>query len=120
MDKELHCLVTNVYREARGESVKGKLAIALVTLNRVDSGKYPKTICGVVYQKNQFSWTKKYSKVKFDQKMWEESKVAALTAVLNRQVLGNFNATHFHNTSIRPNWKLKRVAKIGGHIFYGG
>jgi spore germination cell wall hydrolase CwlJ-like protein len=118
MDKELHCLTSNVYFEARGEPFKGKVAVALVTLNRQESGKYPKSICAVVHQKKQFSWTAQYRRAKVNKEQWEASKVAAITAMFDRGYLGSFKATHFHNTSIKPNWKLNRVAKIGNHIFY--
>ncbi len=118
MDKELHCLVSNVYYEAKGESFKGKIAVALVTLNRVDDARYPDSICSVVYQKNQFSWTRTRKHSKIDNQLWESSKVAALTALMNRDYLGTFKATHFHNTKVSPNWGLKRLVKIGGHIFY--
>jgi spore germination cell wall hydrolase CwlJ-like protein len=53
----LTCLADNVYNEARGESIEGQLAVALVTLSRTLFPEYPKDVCGVVYQKNQFSWT---------------------------------------------------------------
>ena len=55
-EKELRCLALNIHFEARGESDQGKIAVAVVTLNRVKSKRFPSTICGVVKQKNQFSW----------------------------------------------------------------
>ena len=103
-----------IYYEARGESERGKLAVALATLNRVDSPRYPKTVCEVVYQKNQFSWTRKQSK----STKWQESRYLAQKAYDNRDILGSFKATHFHNLRVNPRWKLKRLTKIGGHIFY--
>lgn len=118
LDTEFDCLARNVYHEARGESYQGKIAVALVTLNRTEQAKFPKTICGVVYQKGQFSWTKNYSKIKMNAIQWEESKVAALDAYMNRNALGPFLATYFHNKSINPGWKLRKVAVIGGHTFY--
>lgn len=108
---ELECLATNVYRESRGESFVGKVAVAKVTLNRVIDKRYPKTICKVVYQKSQFSWTTKYHNVVYDM----DSLTAAITAINSKS---NFRATHYHADYINPNWKLKRVAKIGRHIFY--
>lgn len=118
LDAEFDCLVRNVYFEARGEPEKGKLAVALVTLNRVDNPKYPKSICGVVYQKNQFSWTKNYSKVKIDHEQWEQSKIAAFNAYMNRDILGFFPAISFHNLSVNPGWKMKFVTQIKNHKFY--
>lgn len=118
LDKEFDCLVRNVYHESRGEPEKGKIAVALVTLNRVDSGKYPNTICGVVYQKNQFSWTKNYSKVKINAEQWQASKDAAFTAYMNRNVLGHFPAISFHNLNVNPKWEMKFLTQVKNHKFY--
>ena len=118
MDKEFDCLARNVYYEARGEPKKGKLAVALVTLNRLDSTKYPKSICSVVFQKYQFSWTAKWKGSRLEKEQWKLSKEAAFEAYMNRDSLGSFNATHYHNLTVRPKWGLKRLTKIGNHIFY--
>ncbi len=118
VDTELNCLAKNVYYESRGESKRGKLAVALVTLNRVEDTRYPDTICDVVYQKHQFSWTKAKTHAKVNQEQWRQSFEAALEAYMNRDVLGNFKATHFHATHVNPRWNLKRVAKIDNHVFY--
>jgi N-acetylmuramoyl-L-alanine amidase len=56
-ENDLFCMVQNVYHEARGESLIGQAAVAYVTLNRVRSPAYPDSVCGVVWQKGQFSWT---------------------------------------------------------------
>lgn len=114
---ELQCLADNVYFEARGESFRGKLAVAMVTLNRTRLPDYPDTICGVVYQKDQFSWTRKKHKIT-DIDAWSDAIVVAHLAIENSQILGNFKATHYHNTSVNPNWGLHKVAKIGKHLFY--
>lgn len=116
--RQLNCLAKNVYFESRGEPFKGKLAVALVTLNRVASDKYPNTVCEVVYQKNQFSWTKSRSRIT-DTSKWQESVEAARLALDSPYILGDFRATHFHNNTIRPGWKLKKLAKIGNHTFFG-
>ena len=58
VDKEQHkCLAMNIYHEARSESMQGQIAVAQVTLNRVEHDKWPSTICEVVYEPKQFSWT---------------------------------------------------------------
>lgn len=118
VDNEFDCLVRNVYQEARGEPYKGKVAVALVTINRTKSERFPSTICGVVYQKGQFSWTKNYAKVRVNAEQWQAAKDAAFSAYMGVETLGNFTATHFHNNSINPRWKLKKVARIGNHHFY--
>lgn len=57
---EMHCLAKNIYFEARGESLTGMIAVANVTMNRVDSSHYPNTICGVVYQARHSTWWLKH------------------------------------------------------------
>lgn len=57
-ERELDFLAENVYHEARGESLRGQLAVAQVTLARLISGKFGKTLPSVIFAQNQFSWTK--------------------------------------------------------------
>jgi spore germination cell wall hydrolase CwlJ-like protein len=56
-ENDLFCMVQNVYFEARGEDALGQAAVAHVTLNRVRSPAYPDSVCDVVWQRDQFSWT---------------------------------------------------------------
>ena len=120
VDREFDCLVRNVYQEARGEPYKGKVAVALVTINRTKSERFPSTICGVVYQRGQFSWTRNYAKVRVDPVVWQAAKDAAFSAYMGVETLGGFKATHFHNTSVNPGWKMKKVAVlILGCLFFG-
>jgi len=114
---ELDCLTKTVYHEARGEPHRGKLAVAVTILNRVAHPRYPKTICKVVYQRGQFSWVGK-KQLRVNQKEWEEAINIALTVLDNPLILGEFKAISFHSLKVKPQWKLKRVAKIGNHIFY--
>lgn len=111
--KELKCLADNVYYEARGESYEGMLAVARVTINRTQHPDYPDSICGVVYQPFQFSWTmKKQKPVGVD---YEIAKWAALNASNYK-----LNAIFYHNLKVKPSWsKAKtKTAKIGNHVFY--
>jgi hypothetical protein len=63
-ERQLDCLAKNIYHEAASEPFEGKVAVAQVTMNRAESGKFPSDVCAVVYQKNvfyekvvcQFSW----------------------------------------------------------------
>ena len=83
MQNQIDCLAKNIYYEAGSESYEGKLAVAQVTLNRVNSGKFPTDICSVVYQKTvdqnlkticQFSWTCMVKELVHKNKyVWEES-----------------------------------------------
>lgn len=118
-NKDVVCLAKVIYYEARGEPRKGKLAVAKVTLNRLNSGKFADTVCDVVYQPGQYSWVKKPQKIR-DLKAWSESvelaKYAISTGVAELQ---HFPALYFHNVQVKPAWRKRRVvARIGRHIFY--
>lgn len=114
---ETQCLAENIYFEARGESFKGKLAVAVVTINRTKLEGFPSTICGVVHQPGQFSWVGTRVRIR-DYSAFNEALVAANMALENNKILGDFKATHYHSVAVNPEWGLTRVAKIGRHIFY--
>lgn len=118
-DPSALCMAKVIYYEARGESLAGKLAVAKVTLNRVSSGKFPSTVCGVVYQKGQYSWTRGKTPKITDKKAWQESLVIAANAVeTGLTELDHFKAMYFHSKQVKPMWKYKRSVTIGNHIFY--
>ncbi len=106
--KELKCLVDNIYHEARGESLRGQVAVAKVTLNRAKDS----SICTEVYKYKQFSWTfKKVEQVVPDY----TSYIAAHLALKS-----NFPATHYHAISVKPVWakSLNKLITIENHVFY--
>lgn len=122
--KEKECLAKNVYFEAGVEPFIGKVAVAQTTLNRVNHKlRWSDSICGVVYQKAQFSWTlykkKKYGVPKG--KLWKES-IKAVEAYENGLRVSNLNSAKFYHTTYikTPVWvdKTKELIKIGQHIFY--
>lgn len=117
-DASVMCLAKNIYYEARGESKAGKLAVAKVTLNRVSSPNFANNICGVVYQKHQFSWTKNPKRKIADNSAWRESLELARHAIDTKLTHLNLPALYFHNATVSPNWGKKRIAKIGNHYFY--
>lgn len=117
---DIHCLAKNIYHEARGEPLDGQIAVAQVTLNRVASGSFQNTVCGVVYAERQFSWTLNKRLKVTDVKAWEAS-VDIAEAVLTKSVpLPNFKALYFHTKQVKPRWNRNKrvVAVIGNHIFY--
>jgi len=120
-NQDLQCLAKNIYFEARGENTQGKLAVAQVTLNRVIySGDSRSTICGIVYQKNQFSWTKlPRLKIK-NLQQWEESLHIANGILAGKLFLANFDALYFHSSYVKPQWRVTKqyIRTIGKHIFY--
>ena len=115
---EMICLAKNIYHEARGESIRGQLAVAKVTMNRVASGKFRDTICGVVYQHRQFSWTRDKHKPILEWRAWMESLRLAKLVIMYPQVMA-FDAMYFHAKQVKPGWKkLTKIDKIGNHVFY--
>ncbi|MDH5377321.1 MAG: cell wall hydrolase [Gammaproteobacteria bacterium] len=132
-ERDLKCLALNVYHEARGEPLEGQLAVAMVTMNRVYSKSYPDTVCGVVWQRRQFSWTHDgRSDRPRDQQSWKVAKQIS-EYVYNkydkhRDLSGGAldltkGALHYYAPKhANPNWaNYKEVtSKIGGHIFLKG
>ena len=122
-DDEKMCMAFNIYHEARGESKRGKLAVAAVTMNRVKSSKYPDSICDVVWQPYQFSWTMLPEKrhLPKEGKAWQASlKIAREFSAGKKKWNGIGKATHYHNDTVRPRWSAKSrlVAQVGRHSFY--
>lgn len=111
--QQLNCLAANIYHEARGEPQRGKLAVAYVTLNRTKHPKFPSSICAVVHEPGQFSWTKDKRKVK--QKIPQEFQQLAYKALTQPY---KFSALYFHSTKVKPKWGLRGYTTIGNHIFY--
>lgn len=117
------CLAKNIYHEARGEDLLGRLAIAQVTYNRVRNAHYKNDICGVVMQRAQFSWTltKRLRWSHPNNKSWQAAKHLA-DQFLNHglRVKGLEAALFYHTTEVNPNWMKPdaTIAQIGTHIFY--
>jgi spore germination cell wall hydrolase CwlJ-like protein len=131
--KEIKCLADNIYFEAKSEPLEGQLAVAEVTLNRVTHPEYPKTVCGVVWQKNkdrrtgrtvaQFSWTLDgRSDVPKSKETYDQIYALAEEVLLygmDSAIVGS-EALFYHATYVKPRWarKMERVMRIGNHIFY--
>jgi len=114
-NQKVRCLSEAVYREARGESYLGKLAVAQTVINRSKNKSFPKGICKTVFQRGQFSWTKNWNK------SWNadfEATQVARVALMGTHSLKSFQGLYFHSTSINPGWKRKKLATIGNHVFY--
>jgi spore germination cell wall hydrolase CwlJ-like protein len=115
--REFLCLALNIYFEARGESPSGKAAVAYVVINRRDSGRFAPTICSVVWQRSQFSWTVRPvgSLVPREQAVWETCQRIAL-AVLARQTKDpTSGALYFSAERVRG--VRGSSLRIGGHTF---
>ncbi len=126
--RELRCMATALYFEARSEPVRGQLAVGQVIMNRVRSPEYPDTICGVIFQGDhrrtgcQFSFA---CDGKTDRptnaRLWGQSKRLARNLTEGKVWLKDIaNSTHYHADYVHPKWRrsMRRLKKIGRHIFY--
>jgi hypothetical protein len=130
---ERDCLAQAIYHEARGESRVGQLAVANVIVNRARSGKFPETLCGVIYQnadKGQYRCQFTFAcdgraDTPGERSAWKRS------SALAQQVYAEFalgeqlgalpgSALYYHTTAVSPSWSktYNAVAEIGSHIFY--
>lgn len=121
---ELKCLAENIYHEARSESVEEQMAVANVTMNRVFHKNYPNTVCEVVYQKSQFSWTLRnvsYKKI-YNKSAYNKSLQIAKT-VYTDTVKDNTNgSTHYyaHRLIPAPKWAKPEyfVVMLTAHTYF--
>lgn len=127
--QDVHWLAMNIYHEARGESLPGMYAVGIVTMNRVNDEKYPKTVKGVITQKNQFSWVKdKRSDKAKEVQSYEIAQEVAKNILANNRKDATYvsvkrklkGATYYHANYVRPSWSRKKtlVTKIDHHLFY--
>ena len=119
------CLTKALYFEARGESVKGQAAVAEVILNRVDSGEYPRSVCGVVNQGGRGGCQFSFACDGNADRMGETSAAVRAGKIARIMLDGatrglTDGATHFHTGSVRPAWarRFPNTARIGSHYFY--
>lgn len=127
-EKELWCLATAIYFEARGETYRGQVAVAQVVHNRAKDRRYPDTICGVVFQNQsrrnscQFSFAcDGIPETISDQKSWAQAQDIAKRYMDGELYLTEVaNATHYHATYVRPAWapRMTKLTQIGLHVFY--
>jgi len=129
--RNLKCLAMNVYHEARSEPESGQYAVAVVTMNRVVSTKYPEDVCKVVYQKswsekNQkfvsaFSWTTDGKEnIPYESDAWKKAFKIASDVYYDELPHQVRDALFYHADYVKPIWAKNkiRITKIGRHIFY--
>lgn len=119
-NEDLGCLAEALYHEARGEGSKGQAAVAEVILNRVDSRAFPPTVCGVVNQPSQFSFTIGGRKAIRNKAAYMRARAIAESALSGAPRVLTSGATYFHTPAVRPAWshRFQRTVQIGRHIFY--
>lgn len=136
-EREKTCMALGLYHEARGEPVLGQYGVAATILNRVRSSVYPNSICGVVFQNKhkkfrcQFSFAcddisdKPLNKASYAQMLRLSKRILSKGMAREAKFMGqefqsSFNdMTHYHRDDIHPSWanKLKKVSKLGSHVF---
>lgn len=122
-DDEVQCLAKNIYFEARNQGFDGQQAVAFVTMNRVKSKAYPDTICDVVWQRKQFSWTHDgKSDVPKNKKSWKEALSIAIYIYTFYDMLRDptYGAIMYHADYVNPYWTdaYHEIIQIENHIFY--
>ena len=117
---DINCLAGAIYFEAGNEPLAGQLAVGRVIVARANSGRFPSSYCGVVYQPSQFSFVRGHAMpaINRDSRAWA-------TAVRIAQIADDGlwkspveGAMFFHATHVSPRWGKTRMAKVDGHIFY--
>ncbi len=129
--RNLKCLAMNIYHEARSEPESGQYAVAIVTMNRVDSSKYPEDVCKVVYQKSwsskrqryisAFSWTTDGKEnIPYESESWKKAYQVASEVYYDDIPHEVKDALFYHADYVKPRWARNkvRITKIGRHIFY--
>lgn len=129
--RRIDCMAKVIFFEARGESYTGKTLVANVVRNRTQFGKpFATSICKVVYQPNQFAWTRdKWKKnvsfkavaQKFDKHehaaIVDSLSIAIEQVVLDKKV--KTAATHFCSIGEKCNFKnVELVGRVGRHTFF--
>ncbi|WP_432816775.1 cell wall hydrolase [Sulfitobacter sp. JB4-11] len=121
------CLAEALYFEARGETVKGQFAVAEVIMNRVKSGRFPSSLCGVIHQGTgkkyqcQFTYTcDGYKEVIAEPGAFTRVGKVARAVMAGKAPALTDGATHYHTTAVRPRWSrvYTKTARIGVHLFY--
>ena len=122
------CLAEALYFEARGETIKGQFAVAEVIMNRVKSGRFPDSVCGVINQGTgkkyqcQFTYTCDGIPERIrEPKAWSRVGKVARAILDGRAPMNLTNgATHYHTTAVSPSWarRFPKVAQYGVHSVY--
>lgn len=121
--KQIRCLADNIYHESRNQSIIGQISVAQVTINRVESSKFPDNICDVVTQKInktcQFSWVCYDVDVDDYQSYDISMRVANAVYLYNTRIDKLNDAMFYHASYVSPRWtRYERIVKIEDHIFY--
>ncbi len=120
LSDEMQCLAGAVYFESKGETLKGQLAVARVVIARSESGRFPDSYCGVVYQRSQFSFVRggKMPRIRTTSKAWSDAVKIARIAHDSAWESPVEGALFFHARYVSPKWRLTKMAAVDNHVFY--
>jgi spore germination cell wall hydrolase CwlJ-like protein len=120
LSDEMTCLAGAVYFEAKGETLAGQLAVARVIVARSNSGRFPASYCGVVYQPSQFSFVhgRGMPAINKSGAAWAKAVRVARIADNGSWKSPVEGAMFFHAASVSPRWGKTRMARIDNHVFY--
>jgi spore germination cell wall hydrolase CwlJ-like protein len=125
-EKAEKCLTDVVYFEARGEAVRGQIAVAQVIMNRVFSPFYPNDVCGVVHQSNSRGCQFSYNCDGIPDVVTEPIAYVRAKRIAHDMLVGKLwmpevaKATHYHAYWVHPDWvsEMKAISTFGVHTFY--
>jgi spore germination cell wall hydrolase CwlJ-like protein len=120
LDAQTRCLAGAVYFESKGESLAGQLAVARVVIGRSKSGRFASSLCGVVFEKSQFSFVRggRMPAIDTGSRNWRNAVAISQIALNDSWKSPVEGALFFHARYVSPGWKLKRLGSIDNHIFY--
>jgi len=124
--KQVECLAQNIYYEAGWEPEEGQVAVAMVTMNRVEDGRFGNSICGVVKQKVQntcqFTWFCEHKALtNINHNVYNDVKNLAAYVYANYDKMDDPSkgSLFYHADYVNPKWKnMVYMVKIGHHKFY--
>lgn len=118
-EEERRCLAIAVYHESRGEPRAGQMAVAQVIVNRAKSGRYPRSLCGVIRQPSQFNGLANVNYAPRPGSDWRIAQDVAADVLEGERHAAAQGAMFFHATRVQPSWRGRvRLATIGNHVFY--
>ena len=120
LSSELNCLAGAIYFESKGESLAGQLAVGRVIVARANSGRFPGSYCGVVYQPSQFSFVHGHAMpaINKDRRDWATAARIAMIADKGAWKSPVEGAMFFHAARVAPSWGKTRMARVDNHVFY--
>jgi spore germination cell wall hydrolase CwlJ-like protein len=119
-DREMECLAAGIYFESKSESLAGQLAVGHVIADRVASGRFASSYCGVLFQRGQFSFVrgKTYPSVPRSSRQWQNAVAIAKIVDQDMHASPVAKSLFFHAKRVSPGWRMKRVGSVGNHVFY--